>query len=45
MDHKPTTPHSQRGRYAELLGDLIGALSIFGTGWLALLIGHGFGLN
>lgn len=45
MGHKPNNPNSERGRYAELLGDLIGALSIFGTGWLALLIGHGLGLN
>lgn len=29
----------------DLVGDLIGVLSIFGTAYLALLIGHGLGLN
>lgn len=28
----------------DLAGDLIGALSIFGTGYLLLLLAHGFGL-
>lgn len=27
----------------EIIGDLIGVLSIFGTGYLLLLIGHGMG--
>ena len=28
-----------------IIEDCIGAISIFGTGYLILLIGHGFGLN
>lgn len=27
-----------------ILGDLIGVLSLFGSGYLLLLIGHGLGL-
>jgi hypothetical protein len=34
---------SRRGRIRALIGDLIGVLSIFGTAWALLLIGHGLG--
>ena len=29
----------------EIVGDAIGAISIFATGYILLLIGHGLGLN
>jgi hypothetical protein len=31
-------------RIWEILGDAIGIVALFGTGWLALVIGHGVGL-
>jgi hypothetical protein len=30
---------------SDIVGDLIGAISIFATGYVLLLAGHGFGLN
>ena len=30
---------------SDIVGDLIGAVSIFATGYILLLAGHGFGLN
>jgi|GEM_PF-1139817 hypothetical protein len=30
---------------SDIVGDLIGAISIFATGYILLLAGHGFGLN
>lgn len=28
----------------EILGDVVGIVAIFGTGWLVIVIGHGLGL-
>jgi hypothetical protein len=39
-------PHNHpRWTVAELIGDAIGVISIFGAGYCLLLIGHGLGLN
>lgn len=50
-----TLSHTKTGKAARatinwravgvFIGDLIGAISIFATGYLVLLIGHGLGLN
>jgi len=47
---KPTTSsgHCTRIKWravGDLVGDLIGVISIFATGYILLLIGHGLGLN
>jgi len=47
---KSKTPHGTWPRVSwrdvsDIVGDLIGAISIFATGYILLLAGHGFGLN
>ena len=47
---KSKTPHGTWSRVSwrdvsDIVGDLIGAISIFATGYILLLAGHGFGLN
>lgn len=47
---KPSIPNSdgQRSHWRAVgafVGDVIGAISIFATGYMLLLIGYGFGLN
>jgi hypothetical protein len=47
---KPTNPNGDQPRVnwravGDFVGDLIGAVSIFATGYIVLLIGHGLGLN
>lgn len=37
------TDHDAKLRLRDLVGDFIGAIALFGTGYLALLIGYGFG--
>jgi len=31
-------------RIRDIITDIIGIVALFGTGWLALVIGHGVGL-
>lgn len=40
-----STPRVNWRLVGDLIGDAIGAISIFATGYLLLLIGHGLGLN
>jgi hypothetical protein len=45
---KTGKPARQRVNWREVgawVGDAIGAISIFATGYILLLIGHGLGLN
>jgi hypothetical protein len=47
---KPMIPNSRHPRInwravGDIAGDLIGAASVFATGYILLLAGHGFGLN
>ena len=47
---KSKTPHGTWARVgwrdvSDIVGDLIGAVSIFATGYILLLAGHGFSLN
>ena len=47
---KSTIPSGDRQRInwravVDFVGDLIGTISIFATGYMLLLIGHGLGLN
>ena len=47
---KPTIPNSDCQRInwravGQFVGDVIAAISIFATGYMLLLIGHGLGLN
>jgi len=37
--------HVNSRAVSDIVGDLIGAISIFATGYVLLLAGHGFGLN
>jgi hypothetical protein len=42
---KPGRPSVNWRAVGDFVGDAIGAISIFATGYILLLIGHGLGLN